>query len=83
MTRAMSEHSRALVARAHGTTATCCATTACPTATMSRKRHTYLLFLKMADERTEPPRDEPSRLPTDYDWPSLTSKAGTELQSVR
>src|SRR3954466_367375 len=41
---------------------------------------TYLLFLKMAHERTEPPRNEPSRLPEDYDWPSLVGKSGKELE---
>ena len=41
---------------------------------------TYLLFLKMAHERTEPPRREPSRLPDGLDWPSLTSKSGPELE---
>jgi type I restriction enzyme M protein len=42
---------------------------------------TYLLFLKMAHERTEPPRSEPSRLPDGYDWPSLTSKSGPDLET--
>jgi type I restriction enzyme M protein len=42
---------------------------------------TYLLFLKMAHERTEPPRLEPSRLPEGYDWPSLVSKSGPELEA--
>jgi type I restriction enzyme M protein len=42
---------------------------------------TYLLFLKMAHERTEPPRNEPPRLPAGYDWPSLTAKSGPELES--
>ena len=32
---------------------------------------TYLLFLKMADERTRPPYDEPSFVPADKDWASL------------
>src|SRR4051794_8899513 len=41
---------------------------------------TYLLFLKMAHERTEPPRNESSRLPADYDWPSLVGKSGKELE---
>src|SRR4051794_35896478 len=39
---------------------------------------TYLLFLKMAHERTLPPRNEPSRLPSDFDWPSLKAKTGGE-----
>ena len=31
---------------------------------------TYLLFLKMAHERTLPPRNQPSRTPSGNDWPS-------------
>jgi type I restriction enzyme M protein len=42
---------------------------------------TYLLFLKMAQERTEPPRNEDSRLPEGFDWPSLVSKSGPELEA--
>src|SRR2546421_10663583 len=42
---------------------------------------TYLLFLKMAHERTQPPRSEPSRLPDGFDWPSLASKSGPDLES--
>ena len=42
---------------------------------------TYLLFLKMAHERTLPPRGEPSRLPAGYDWPSLLAKSGPELEA--
>jgi len=42
---------------------------------------TYLLFLKMAHERTEPPRNEPSRLPEGYDWPSLTKEDGADLEA--
>ncbi|MCW3101535.1 MAG: SAM-dependent methyltransferase [Chthonomonadaceae bacterium] len=41
---------------------------------------TYLLFLKMAHERTEPPRMERSRLPEHFDWPTLRDKAGPELE---
>jgi len=41
---------------------------------------TYLLFLKMAHERTQPPRNEASRLPASYDWPSLVGKSGEELE---
>ncbi len=40
---------------------------------------TYLLFLKMADERTKPPYNEKSKLPSGYDWPSLIAKDGDEL----
>ncbi len=32
---------------------------------------TYLLFLKMADERTKPPCNQPSPVPEKYRWPSL------------
>src|SRR3954471_12528023 len=41
---------------------------------------THLLFLKMAHERTLPPLNEPSRIPPGYDWPSLVSKDGTDLE---
>ena len=40
---------------------------------------TYLLFLKMADERTRPPWNQPSPVPEGYDWPSLLSRDGDEL----
>ena len=49
---------------------------------------TFLLFLKMADELTKPPYNQPSRIPKGkgrngnevaYDWPSLLSKDGAEL----
>ncbi len=40
---------------------------------------TYLLFLKMADERTKPPYEQPSIVPKNYDWPSLIKKDGVEL----
>lgn len=42
---------------------------------------TYLLFLKMAHERTQPPLSEPSHLPDGYDWPSLVEKSGPELEA--
>jgi type I restriction enzyme M protein len=42
---------------------------------------TYLLFLKMAHERTQPPLNEQSRLPAGYDWPSLVEKSGPELEA--
>ena len=32
---------------------------------------TYLLFLKMADERTKPPYNQPSAVPAKYNWPTL------------
>ena len=40
---------------------------------------TYLLFLKMADERSRPPYKQPSPIPAKYDWPSLLSQDGDEL----
>jgi hypothetical protein len=40
---------------------------------------TYLLFLKMADERTKPPYGEPSAVPAKYSWPSLVKKDGDEV----
>jgi len=41
---------------------------------------TYLLFLKMADERTHAPYDEPSFVPEGMDWPSLTRLEGAALE---
>ena len=40
---------------------------------------TYLLFLKMTDERSKPPYDIPSLVPRKYDWQSLLKKDGDEL----
>jgi type I restriction enzyme M protein len=42
---------------------------------------TYLLFLKMAYERTQPPYMQPSRIPRDYDWESLIKRDGDELET--
>src|SRR5688500_7653466 len=42
---------------------------------------TYLLFLKMAHERTEAPWNEHSRIPAGYDWTSLSEKEGPELEA--
>lgn len=42
---------------------------------------TYLLFLKMADERTKPPYNEKPRLSVDYDWQSLLDRNGDELET--
>jgi len=42
---------------------------------------TYLLFLKMADEQTKPPFSKPSTIPKGFDWQSLVSKDGTELET--
>jgi len=40
---------------------------------------TYLLFLKMADERTKPPYNQSSPIPDKYSWQSLLKKDGDEL----
>ena len=40
---------------------------------------TYLLFLKMADERTKAPYNQKSPVPEQYSWPSLIKKDGDEL----
>ncbi len=42
---------------------------------------TFLLFLKMADEQTQPPWNKPSPFPTDCDWPSLLKRDGDELEA--
>jgi hypothetical protein len=79
MTRVMSDHSRALVAKLWNY----CNILRDDGLSFGDyvEQLTYLLFLKMAYERTEPPRNEASRLPADYDWPSLTSKSGPDLES--
>src|SRR5690349_18485528 len=41
---------------------------------------TYLLFLKMAYERTLPPWNQPSAIPAKYTWPALLSKEGDALE---
>ncbi len=40
---------------------------------------TYLLFLKMADERTQAPYNQSSPVPEGFGWPSLIEKDGDEL----
>ena len=40
---------------------------------------TYLLFLKMADERTKPPYNQPSAVSAKYNWPTLLKKDGDDL----
>ncbi|MHB8495499.1 MAG: type I restriction-modification system subunit M [Casimicrobiaceae bacterium] len=40
---------------------------------------TYLLFLKMADERSRPPYNQPSPIPAQYGWSELLKKDGDEL----
>lgn len=42
---------------------------------------TNLLFLKMADEQTKPPFKKKSIIPKKYDWATLTSKSGDELET--
>ncbi|MGB6872545.1 MAG: class I SAM-dependent DNA methyltransferase [Dehalococcoidia bacterium] len=42
---------------------------------------TYLLFLKMSDEQTKPPFNKPPTIPKGFDWQSLLSKGGTELET--
>ena len=42
---------------------------------------TFLLFLKMAHERTQKPWEQPSTIPAGYDWPSLLSRDGDDLES--
>jgi type I restriction enzyme M protein len=41
---------------------------------------TYLLFLKMAHERTRPPWNQKSAVPPGLDWPSLLAKDGDALE---
>lgn len=40
---------------------------------------TYLLFLKMAQERAEASPERPSIIPVGFDWTSLTSRQGKDL----
>jgi type I restriction enzyme M protein len=41
---------------------------------------TYLIFLKMADEYARPPYKRDLGIPKGYDWPSLTSRTGADLE---
>ncbi len=41
---------------------------------------TYLIFLKMADEYAKPPYKRDVGIPAGYDWQSLKSKRGAELE---
>jgi len=41
---------------------------------------TYLLFLKMADEYSKPPYNRNLNIPGEYNWESLTSRKGAELE---
>jgi len=40
---------------------------------------TYLLFLKMADERSKPPYNQDSAIPKKWSWPELLKRDGDEL----
>lgn len=40
---------------------------------------TYLLFLKMSDERSRPPYSQPSPIPAAYAWPALRALDGDAL----
>jgi type I restriction enzyme M protein len=42
---------------------------------------TYLLFLKMAHEYTEPPYGRPSQVPVGLDWPALRRHTGAPLEA--
>ena len=42
---------------------------------------TFLLFLKMAHEQTQPPWSRPSPIPEPYTWPSLLKRDGDALES--
>ena len=39
----------------------------------------YLLFLKMADERSQPSRSQPRPTPKGFDWHSLLARDGDDL----
>ncbi len=41
---------------------------------------TYLIFLKMADEYARPPYDRDIGIPAEYNWESLKSKRGADLE---
>src|ERR1022692_1682252 len=41
---------------------------------------TYLIFLKMADEYSKPPYKREVGIPAKYNWQSLKSKRGAELE---
>ncbi len=42
---------------------------------------TYLLFLKMADEYAKPPYNRQTGIPDDYNWQTLPSKRGLDLEA--
>lgn len=41
---------------------------------------TYLLFLKMAHEYSQPPHNRKLSIPEEYNWESLLNKSGSELE---
>lgn len=41
---------------------------------------TYLIFLKMADEYSQPPHNRDVGIPVEYNWQSLKTKRGAELE---
>ena len=41
---------------------------------------TYLIFLKMADEYSQPPYNRQVGIPAEYNWQSLKAKRGAELE---
>lgn len=42
---------------------------------------TYLLFLKMADEYSKPPHNRTINIPSEFNWESLTTRRGAELET--
>ncbi|MES0488443.1 MAG: class I SAM-dependent DNA methyltransferase [Leptospirales bacterium] len=42
---------------------------------------TFLLFLKMADEFSKPPHNRKTNIPDEYNWESLVSRRGADLES--
>jgi type I restriction enzyme M protein len=42
---------------------------------------TFLLFLKMAYEKTKPPYNETSKIPEKYNWEKLEKLDGDELEN--
>ena len=42
---------------------------------------TYLIFLKMADEYSQPPHNRKVGIPTEFNWQSLRAKRGAELEA--
>lgn len=53
--------------------------TACAMATIWSSL-TYLIFLKMAHEYSQPPYNRDVGIPEPYSWPALKTKRGAELE---